>query len=140
MWTVDSGQWTVDCGLWTVDCGVRGAKAPRSEGTLFRAAIGRASGRVTAIRTWQAQHYPQTPNFLTVHSPQTTDHSQCEPPFLYHFQNAEGEEKPNAFAISFWVFPCESICSVRLRRTWSMQLLMVLPVDFLKKCVRWYLL
>ncbi|MBR6374460.1 MAG: hypothetical protein IKS20_14885, partial [Victivallales bacterium] len=50
-----------------MDSGVRGARAPRSEGTLFRAAIGRASGRVTAIRNWQAQ--------TTDHSPQSTDHS-----------------------------------------------------------------
>ncbi|MBR6373415.1 MAG: hypothetical protein IKS20_09560 [Victivallales bacterium] len=44
-------------------------------GTLFRAAIGRASGRVTAIRAWQAQHHLRTPNFLTVHSPQSTVHN-----------------------------------------------------------------
>ena len=39
---------------WTVVCAER--KAPHSKGTLFRAAIGRASGRVTAIRALQAQH------------------------------------------------------------------------------------
>ncbi len=54
LWTVDCGLWTVDCGLWTVDCGLLGAwgKKPRAipRGTLFRAAIGRAAGRVTAIR------------------------------------------------------------------------------------------
>ena len=64
-WTVDSGQWTVDSGQLCV------AEMPSTFllGTLFRAAIGRASGRVTAIRAWQAQHHLRTPNFLTVHSP-----------------------------------------------------------------------
>ena len=80
---MDSGLWSVLCGLWSVDCGLWGSRdeKPRAipHGTLFRAARGRASGRVTAIRVWQTQHYPRTPNFLTVHCPLSTVHCQCSP-------------------------------------------------------------